>query len=1110
MRRLPVVLSLLVISAAASCSAQNPARPAGVNPWKDQALVFQQLDTSYRMRADGTGEREMHALIRLQSAGAAQQFGVLSFTYASAQETPVIKLVRVHKPDGTTVDTPPSNAIDMTAAVSREAPLYSDLKEKHLPVRSLAVGDTLEYDVVIQINKAEAPGEFWGSYHFTPPGTIIVQSESLTLQVPSGKYVQVRSPNHKPVVTDHDDSRTYVWSQPQLVPAPKSTGNGPKPPPPLDVDENTDGLKLPSVAWTTFRSWAEIGQWYGNLAFPQSKPTDAIRARAEDLTRSSKTPDAQIRAIYDFVSTQIRYVGIDFGVGRYRPHTAAEVLADRYGDCKDKDTLLEALLQAKGFSTAPALIGAGIAPVADVPSPSTFNHVITTVNLPQGRLWLDSTPMVAPYGFLASLTRNQAALVVPGSGMAQLVTTPASGPFPYTENFQAVATLDSEGKLTGKITSAYHDDNELLIRALARAVAPADWDKASQYISSATGFGGNTSNTQFEHIDDDGSPIVLTYDYSRHPFGDWDNRRIVPLFPALELPSLGEDATEPTSDIQLGAPRTLTAVSRIHLPVDFHVDVPDPIHVATDFADFDKTYSFENQTLVVKRILVIKQKKLPRSQWKQYQAFTRQIGLSGEPWIQLIAQQKPLVLPDRNPFPNASLQPKSAAKSADDHSTIVHATSSMQLPAPAGPLELTGNETALQLMQMAQTLLRTGDYGGAKELLDKAKAKNPQELNLWTMYGVIEQLQRNDATAVSDYRKELSYHPDNSYAVGSLAGVQARDGDSLGARQTLSGFLQRYPANPKLAQYLASLQQSAGDNAGALKTLQEASEKKPDDLSIRLQITNVLLQLHRDQEAAASAKSILGVTTDPSLLNDAAYMLGETGQDLSTAEQASRKSVATLEQDSLVITAAEANSGAFARAHLLVAAWDTLGWILYREGNLAAARSFLTAAWRASLTAEVGYHLAQLQEAESHRRLALTTYELARSAMNRTTTPEVRGKILDSIARLRTTGLQPLAPTDKDALQNLRTFKVARPKAINGWATYRLDITTGGIGDSVWVSGQKQMTALQPAINTIKIPSMVPAGSHARLLQSAVVSCTSGNTCDVVLVPGGGLQTEIQ
>ena len=58
------------------------------------------------------------------------------------------------------MDTPASDAIEMPAAVTREAPLYSDLKEKHLPVRSLSAGDTLEYEVQISVDMAEAPGQF--------------------------------------------------------------------------------------------------------------------------------------------------------------------------------------------------------------------------------------------------------------------------------------------------------------------------------------------------------------------------------------------------------------------------------------------------------------------------------------------------------------------------------------------------------------------------------------------------------------------------------------------------------------------------------------------------------------------------------------------------------------------------------------------------------------------------------------------------------------------------------------------------------------------------------------------------------------------------------------
>ncbi len=444
--------------------------------------------------------------------------------------------MRVHKPDGTTVDTPASDAVDMPTEVSREAPLYSDLKEMHVPVRSLARGDVLEYKIDTAITKAEAPGQFWGAAHFTPPGTIVVLDEILRLEVPAAKYVQVWSPNHKFTVTEHDGLKSYSWASAQLVTAPKPTGDeDTKPKPPRDPDEDTDGRKVPSAAWTTFHNWQEVGDWYRSLAQTQSRPTDAIKARAEDLAKDAKTPEDQVRAIYAYVSGHTRYVGIDFGIGRYQPHSAAEVLANQYGDCKDKDTLLEALLQAKGFSTSPALVGAGIAPVPEVPTPAVFNHVITTVSLPSGLIWLDSTPPAAPYRFLSAVIRDQQALIIPAEGKSELVKTPANAPYAFSARFEAKGVLDKDGKLTAKMVATYRDDDEMTVRALARGIAPAEWDKASQYISSITGFGGTTSKTQFQNADDSAAPVVMTYDYARHPFGDWTNLRIVPLSPRLNL-----------------------------------------------------------------------------------------------------------------------------------------------------------------------------------------------------------------------------------------------------------------------------------------------------------------------------------------------------------------------------------------------------------------------------------------------------------------------------------------------------------------------------------------------------------------------------------------------
>ena len=1098
----------------AATLGNTPAKPPAADNFQKEALVFERSDTAIRMHADGTGERDTHVWIRLQSEGAARQFGVLSFSYASANETPHITLVRVHKQDGSTVDTPVADAIDMPAAVTREAPLYSDLKEKHLPVRSLATGDTLEYEVHVTIDKAEAPGQFWGAQNFTPPGSLIVLAETFTLEVPKDKYLQVWSPNHKPTITEHDNLRTYRWEQSQLVPAPKTNDqadDAPNANTPKDPDEDADGRKLPAVAWTTFHSWAEVGDWYRGLSLERAQPNDSLRARAADITKDAKTPEDQVRAIYTFVSTRTRYVGIDFGIGRYQPHPAAEVLANNYGDCKDKDTLLEALLRAQGFRTAPALIGVGITPVEAVPSPAVFNHVITTVELPGGRIWLDSTPEVAPYRLLSAAIRDQLALVVPAEGPAALDRTPAAPPYPMFAHFEATGTLDADGKFTSHITATYRTDDEVLLRQVARSVAPAEWDKVSQYLSSMTGFGGTTSHTSITNPEDLSSPIVLTYDYTRPTYGDWENRRIVPCYPALEFSPLASGHNAPPADIQLGPPRTLTAISRIRLPDGYRTDLPDPVHVKTDFTTFDKTYRYDGKDVVIERTIVVLAKKLPKTDWKRYQAFSKDIGLEGEPFIQLIRAQ-PAEQIDRPTIargkPKAG-KPTETAKAAAPPGAIPVTGLPVLDAGRASTTEPVEGTTARDLMRSAYEKMQAGDWNGGKAALDQAKAKDPEVLGLWSLYALAATFQRNYTEAVADFKKELAIHPDLPDVILGLAGVEAKSGDTAEAQHTLQSYIDKHPGNLKLSLYLAQFQNSAQDYEGERKTLEAAAHENPEDRTVRVRLSNTLLLLNRKDEAAAVAKSALDGTDDVGILNDAGYVLAEAGLDLSYAEEVSRKSITVLEAKTAAITPAEVNSNAFAQSRLLIASWDTLGWILFREGKLEEAEPLIVAGWRNALVPESGDHLGQVYEAMGKKEQALSAYRLAAASIEGdNASPDVREHITTSIARLRGGNAAGPPFNGTGALQESRSYKIARPEGVSGWGTFRLQLNTQGVIASQQMSGDEKLAAIAAKINAMKFPELVPPGSAAHLLRSAVVSCSMGTNCDVVLVPNSSLQTE--
>ena len=150
--------------------------------------------------------------------------------------------------------------------------------------------------------------------------------------------------------------------------------------------------QIHSVQVTTFANWEEIGRWYGSLQKDPLEVTPAIQAKAVELTQDLKTDDEKIRALYEFVALKFHYIGLDFGIGRYQPHAADDVLGNGYGDCKDKHTLLASLLKAAGFEAWPALIHGTRKLDPDVPSPAQFNHVITVVSVGGQTIWLDTTP----------------------------------------------------------------------------------------------------------------------------------------------------------------------------------------------------------------------------------------------------------------------------------------------------------------------------------------------------------------------------------------------------------------------------------------------------------------------------------------------------------------------------------------------------------------------------------------------------------------------------------------------------------------------------------------------------------------------------------------------
>jgi uncharacterized protein DUF3857 len=204
------LLSLVGLALLVSILSTAQSTGVAANPdYSKDGVIVEHYTTRVVYDADGTGTREIAAMVRMQAEAGVHNFAVLGFPYANANENVELGYVRVRKPDGTVVATPANNIQDMPAEVTRVAPMYSDLREKHVTVKALSEGDVLEYMVRYRTVKPQIPGHFWFEYVFAKGNNI--EDEELEVSVPRNKYLKVSSPGLTPQVKDESVRRIYSW-----------------------------------------------------------------------------------------------------------------------------------------------------------------------------------------------------------------------------------------------------------------------------------------------------------------------------------------------------------------------------------------------------------------------------------------------------------------------------------------------------------------------------------------------------------------------------------------------------------------------------------------------------------------------------------------------------------------------------------------------------------------------------------------------------------------------------------------------------------------------------------------------------------------------------------
>ena len=1019
--------------------------------YSQEAVVVEQLITAYRFESDGTGKRESTLRVKVQSDAGVERFGQLVFNYSSANEKLDMDYVRVRKADGSVVNAAATDIQDLTAPIAREAPVYTDLRQKHVTVPGLRPGDVLEYHMVWTLHTPLAQNHFWLEHYFVTRNLIVLDDE-LTVNIPAASKVKLKTePGFDPTIKDENDRRVYFWKHSQLKPESEEDEKEKEAADDDDAESDEAEEFHAHVQLTTFQSWEEVGQWYANLQKDRIVPDDRIKVKAEEVTHGLQSDKDKVLALYEFVAKNFRYVSLSLGQGRYQPHPAADILVNQYGDCKDKHTLLAAMLAASGMRAYPVLMNSSRKLDADIPSPGQFDHVITAIPLGNETLWADTTAEVAPAGLLSPPLRNKKGLMIPTAGPAHLETTPAAPPFLSSEQVSMEGIVDDLGKLTAHTHMVLRGDSEMYMRIMFRRTPRSNWKSLGPMLGIAGGLRGDVSDIKTTDLEDLEKPFEIEFNVSRSDFLDWSTKKLkleLP-FPPLRMSTLLGRKASSTKPIELGPPIDISYRLKITLPSKYQARLPVPLKVTRDYGEYVADYKLDGQTLTGVRSLHLRQHELPAERLQDYRAFA-------------------------------------AATKSDAEQTLSLETEIAGAPA------IPDSVKSEDLIQAAGAAVKNGNYATAEQLLNRVLEKDPKHKTVRRQLGFVLVQERKFPEAIEVLREQVKIDPFEDYAYSLLGRIYWQQQDYKNSEEAFRKQIEITPLDKYAHASLGEMLVEARKYTDAIPELERAISLNPEAEDLQVSLGRAYLGLGQTPKAIAAFEEAVKLDRSPTTLNNVAYFLSDRGAQLDKAQQYAESAVASVANNLRNVEAANLTIEDLGYVSALAAYWDTLGWVYFQKGDLDSAEKYVHAAWALQQHGDVGHHMGMIAEKRGKKDEAIRLYAQGTAALR--SAPEARE------------GLTRLAPADSiqkllsAATTELRDYNVLNlgqlmpglkaPAEAEFYVVFGPDATRAAqVLDVKFIKGADSLKPLATQLKSIKYQLVFPDNSPTKIVRRGALLC---------------------
>jgi hypothetical protein len=516
---------------------------------------------------------------------------------------------------------------------------YSDHRTKAVDIPAAVPGNVIGYEYHQKSRPFVLQDEWWIQHQ------IPVRRTRFSLSLPNGwEHVAkwIHYPEQKPI----SDSNTQIVWEVENISAIKDE-------PSMPAWRSIVGrmgvtFHPPSGGGSALgpTNWDQIGVWYAQLYSGPVQSTPEIQQKVKELTANAATWRDKVAVLSTYVQSRIRYIDIEIGIGGFQPHAAGDIYRHQYGDCKDKATLLSAMLHEAGIPSYLALAQTDRGIIApDFASAITFNHVILAIPVPgdaamQGvasivdsaklgkLLFFDPTSEYTSFGDLPWYEQDNFVLVAtPQNG--ELVHLPLSDPATNKLVRTAKLELHSDGSLSGAVDETSY--GWIAMRQRERLLSSTSTDRTKQLEGFLGTFlrGFHLTKASADNVDKVGEPLTLHYEFTADRYAKTAGDLLV--VRARVIGEKGSDVAEGDEARKLPVEFVDTSLEtddfEIKLPPGYTVDdLPRPTKIETEFESYTSQTQVTGNTIHYTRTFQVKQVLVPLDKMDELRKFNRQIA----------------------------------------------------------------------------------------------------------------------------------------------------------------------------------------------------------------------------------------------------------------------------------------------------------------------------------------------------------------------------------------------------------------------------------------------------------------------------------------------------